>query len=56
MSKNEGLFQSATRDFGYEEKSEAYVSKCHPCLDIRKHLAKEGFEELAPKEFYSHLE
>jgi hypothetical protein len=52
----EGLFQFATKDFGYEKKSEGYVSKCHLCLDIRKHLAKEGFEELAPKEFYSHLE
>jgi hypothetical protein len=52
----EGLFHFATEDFGYEEKSEGYVSKCHLCLDIRKHLAKQGFEELAPKEFYSHLE
>ncbi len=52
----EGLFQFVTRNFGYEEKSEGYVSKCHLCLDIRKHLAREGFEELAPKEFYSHLE
>jgi len=52
----EGLFQFATKDFGYEEKSEGYVSKCHLCLDIRKDLAKEGFEELVPKEFYSHLD
>jgi hypothetical protein len=52
----EGLSQFATKDFGYEEKSEGYVSKCHLCLDIRKHLAREGFEELAPEEFYSHLE
>ena len=51
----EGLFQFAIKDFGYEEKSEGYASKCHLCLDIRKHLAKEGFEELAPREFYSHL-
>jgi hypothetical protein len=56
LSKNEGLTHSATRDFGYEEKSEGYVSKSHLCLDIRKYLAKESFEELAPKEFYSHLE
>ena len=52
----EGLFQFATKDFGYEERSEGYVSKCHLCLDMRKHLAKEGFEELTPKEFYLHLE
>jgi hypothetical protein len=51
-----GLLQFATRDFGYEEKAEGYISKCHLCLDIRKHLAREDFEELKPKEFYSHLE
>jgi len=52
----EGLFHFATQDFGYEEKSEGYISKCHLCLDIRKHLSKEDFTELAPREFYSHLE
>jgi len=52
----EGLFQFAAKDFGYEEKSEGYVSKCHLCLDMRRHLVKEGFGELAPQEFYSHLE
>lgn len=55
MSKNERLTHFAIRDFGYEEKSGGYISRCHLCLDIRKHLAKEGFEELAPNEFYSHL-
>jgi hypothetical protein len=51
----EGLLKFA-QNFGYNEKSEGYVSKCHLCLDIRRHLAKEGFAELEPKEFYSHLE
>jgi len=32
-----------------------YISKCHLCLDIRKCLAKEGFEELQPVEFYCHV-
>ncbi len=44
------------REFGYEEK-EGYISKCHLCLDIRRHLAKlREFEELKPKEFYDRLE
>jgi len=52
----EGLFRFA-KDFGYQEPEEGYVSKCHLCVDIRKHLLVKGeFEELQPKEFYSHLE
>jgi hypothetical protein len=40
----------------YKEMSDGYVSKCHLCLDIRKHLSASGnFEELSPKEFYKHL-
>lgn len=51
-----GLFGFA-KDFGYQEPKEGYVSKCHLCVDIRKHLLTKGdFEELRPKEFYSHLE
>jgi len=42
--------------FGYEEL-EGYISKCHLCLDIRRHLAHHGgFKELAPLEFYEHIE
>jgi hypothetical protein len=49
-----GLFQFA-KDFGYQEQDH-YLSKCHLCVDIRRYLvAKDKFEELAPKEFYSHL-
>jgi len=51
-----GLFRFA-KDFSYQESKEGYISKCHLCVDIRKHLlAKAEFEELRPKEFYSHLE
>jgi len=40
----------------YIEISDGYVSKCHLCLDIRKHLAASGnFDELSPKEFYEQL-
>ncbi len=52
----QGLYHFA-REFGYGELAEGYISKCHLCIDIRKHLSAAGeFEELRPKEFYSHLE
>lgn len=41
---------------GYVEK-EGYVSKCHLCIDIRRHLAHVGsFVELKPLEFYDRLD
>jgi len=41
----------------YKELSGGYVSKCHLCLDIRRHIAEQTseFEELRPIEFYRHL-
>ncbi len=42
---------------GYVEREEGYISRCHLCLDIRRHLARRGdFPELAPRAFYEHLE
>ncbi|KXA96283.1 hypothetical protein AKJ39_04825 [candidate division MSBL1 archaeon SCGC-AAA259J03] len=52
----EHLYQLGEK-FGYEEERGGYVSKCHLCLDIRRHLV-EGtgrFKELRPKEFYSRI-
>lgn len=50
-----GLFEFA-RDFDYEESPEGYLSKCHACVDMRKHLAVTGqFDELEPREFYERL-
>jgi hypothetical protein len=41
---------------GYRELSEGYLSKCHLCIDLRKHLAQAGeFKELKPAAFYRHL-
>jgi hypothetical protein len=43
--------------YGYEEREEGYLSKCHLCLDIRRFLvSRDSFEELQPVEFYSHIE
>ena len=45
-----------SRELGFKESDEGYISKCHLCLDIRKFLVEqEEFEELKPKEFYLHL-
>jgi hypothetical protein len=44
------------RDFDYQEKV-GYISKCHLCADIRRHLVRSGeFKELRPEEFYERLE
>jgi len=52
------LYELGIGEFGYKESSHGYISKCHLCVDIRKCLAKQTdeFEELRPREFYSHLD
>ncbi|MEM3044852.1 MAG: radical SAM protein [Candidatus Bathyarchaeia archaeon] len=58
LSKRLGkLYELGLKEFNYEELSEGYVSKCHLCLDIRKHIAQQTgeFKELKPREFYYHL-
>ena len=51
------LYKLATEDFNYSPLDEGYISGCHLCLDIRRHLVRltDEFEELAPKGFYTHL-
>jgi len=51
------LYDLAVKEFGYEERSDGYISKCDLCLDIRRHIAlrTREFPELAPREFYKHL-
>ena len=42
---------------GYAERPEGYLSKCHLCADLRRHLvAVDDFAELQPKAFYENLE
>jgi hypothetical protein len=52
------LHDLAVREFGYVPKERGYVSKCHLCVDIRRHLALSGarFADVRPREFYSRLE
>ncbi|MFC1569994.1 radical SAM protein [bacterium] len=54
----EALYQWAVKNYKYQEDLKGYIAKCHLCLDIRRHLLASGqkFQELAPEEFYSHLE
>jgi hypothetical protein len=52
------LYRIATESFGYEERPEGYVSKCHLCVDVRRHLVRQTdeFPELRPKALYDYLE
>ena len=50
------LYEIAKR-FGYNENRQGYISKCHLCADIRKHIAEktDEFTEIGPKQFYTEL-
>jgi len=52
------LFEFGVKEFDYKERGQGYISKCHLCVDLRRHIAQETdqFEELRPREFYRHLE
>jgi len=52
------LFELGVEAFNYKQREEGYISKCHLCVDIRRHIAQETdeFQELRPREFYHHLE
>lgn len=51
------LYKLAVGGYGYKERGEGYISRCHFCLDIRLHLALEvgGFTELQPSCFYKSI-
>jgi len=52
------LFELGIEAFNYKQRGEGYISKCHLCVDLRRHIAQETdeFQELRPREFYDHLE
>jgi hypothetical protein len=52
------LYDLAVKDFNYSESEKGYVSKCHLCIDIRRHIVKQTdeFKELQPRELYHYLE
>lgn len=44
------------RERGYQESAQGFYSKCHLCMELRKHLALTGdYPELSPREFYLQL-
>jgi len=50
------LFKFACQAYGYKEEPRGYTSKCHLCVDVRKHLSTcDEFPELRPKQFYMAL-
>jgi hypothetical protein len=54
----EFLYRQAVSKWGYRARPDGYIAKCHLCLDIRRHLVRQGCQlpELAPLEFYSKLD
>ncbi len=52
------LFELGVEEFHYKQLEEGYISKCHLCVDVRRHIAHETdeFKELRPREFYYHLQ
>ena len=52
------LYGFARDRYGYLERPNGYVSKCHLCVDVRMHLVRQncGFKELAPIVFYDGME
>ncbi len=52
----QGLYHFAGNR-GYQESETGYFSKCHLCVDIRRHLAfQDDYTELQPLEFYRQLQ
>ncbi len=51
------LYEIGVREFNYKERAEGYISKCHLCVDIRRHIVQQSgdLKELRPIEFYQHL-
>jgi len=51
------LFHFGVERFDYKQREDGYISKCHLCVDIRRHIAErtDEFKELRPREFYLHL-
>ena len=51
------LYRFAVEEYGYRESEDGYISKCHLCVDIRRHIIEQTdeFKELKPREFYLNL-
>jgi len=58
LSDLKRLFELGVKEFDYKERAQGYISKCHLCIDVRRHITQktDEFQELRPREFYHHLE
>jgi hypothetical protein len=36
------LFELGKEEYGYQGLPEGYAGKCHLCVEVRKHLSKQG--------------
>jgi MoaA/NifB/PqqE/SkfB family radical SAM enzyme len=50
----ENLYKLGVEEYNYRELYDGYISKCHLCLDIRRHITKltDEYKELKPRRFY----
>ncbi len=57
LNINLGKLYEIGKANGYRESSKGYISKCHLCTDIRKHLVDktDEFKELKPIGFYKNI-
>ena len=52
-----GLFDLTSRQYGFQP-SESYISKCHLCFDLRRHIVLDrgmASRDLRPTAFYEHV-
>jgi hypothetical protein len=51
-----GLYTLAHSTYGYQPPADGFAGKCHLCVDVRRHLVRQGdFPELKPREFYERI-
>ena len=54
-----GLYELASRHYGYAPLRPGYAGKCHLCVDVRRHLTSQAdfsdSSELQPAQFYDSL-
>jgi hypothetical protein len=51
-----GLYTFAKETYGYQPLEQGFAGKCHLCVDVRRHLVRQGdFPELEPREFYERI-
>jgi hypothetical protein len=51
-----GLYTFALNEYKYQPPENGFAGKCHLCVDVRRHLVRQGdFPELKPREFYERI-